>query len=51
MNKVIKNKQVVVDEDTGWKFRGDEVPGRDEGLSEILSYNGKGERWDLIPGE
>ena len=51
LNKVIRNKQIVIDEGTCWKFGGDEVPGGNEGLGEILSFEVKGERWDLITGE
>ena len=50
MNKVIRNKQILIDEDTCWKFGGDEIPGGDEGLGERSSFKVKGERWDLIPG-
>ena len=45
MNKVIRNKQIVIDRDTCWKFGGD------EGLGERLNFEVKGERWDFIPGE
>ena len=51
LNKVIRNKQILIDEDTCWKFGGDEVPGGSEGLGERLSFEVKGERWDLITGE
>ena len=51
MNKVIRNKQTLIDEDTCWKFGGDEVPGRNPGLCKRLSFEVKGERWDLITGE
>ena len=51
MNKVIRNKQTVIDEDTCWKFGGDEVPGGNQDLGERLSFEVKGERWDLITGE
>ena len=51
LNKVIRNKQVLIDEDTCWKFGGEEVPGWDEALGERLSFKVKGERWDLIPRE
>ena len=51
LNKVIRNKQILIDEDTCWKFGGDEVPGGNEGLGERLSFEVKGERWDLITGE
>ena len=50
LNKVIRNKQILTDEDTCWTL-GDEVPGRNEGLGERLSFEVKGERWDLITGE
>ena len=51
MNKVIRNKQILIDEDTCWKLRGDEVPGGDEGINERLSFQVKGERLSLVPGE
>ena len=51
LNKVIRNKQILIDEDTCWKFGGDEVPGGNEGLGERLSFEVKGERWHLITGE
>ena len=51
LNKVIRNKQILIDEDTYWKFGGDEVLGGSEGLGERLSFELKGERWDLITGE
>ena len=41
---VIRNKQILIDEDTCWKFGGDEVPGGSEGLGERLSFKVKGER-------
>ena len=44
MNKVIRNKQILIDEDTCWEFGGDEVLGRDEGLRERLNFEVKGER-------
>ena len=50
MNIVIRNKQILIDEDTCWKFGGDKVPGGNEGLAERLSIRVKGERWDLITG-
>ena len=50
MNKVIRKKQILIDEDPCWKF-GEEVPGRNEGLGEILSLEVKSKRWDLIPEE
>ena len=49
MNKVIKNEQNFIDEDTYWKNRRDEVSGGNEGLGEILSFEIKGGGWDLIP--
>ena len=49
LNKVIIDKQILIDEDTCRKFRGDEVPGGNEGLR--LSFEIKSERWDLITGE
>ena len=49
--KVIRNKQILTDEDTCWKFVRVEVPGGNEGLDERLSFKVKGERWDLITGE
>ena len=51
MNKNIRNKQALIDEDTCWKFGGDEVPGGNEGLGERISFEVKGERWNLITGE
>ena len=51
MNKVIRSIQILTDEDTCWKFGGDEVPGGNEGLGERFSFEVKGERWALIPGE
>ena len=51
MNKVITNKQILIDEDTWWKFGGDEVPGGNEGLGETLSFEVKGKIWDLKTGE
>ena len=51
LNKVIRNKYILIDEDTRWKFGGDEVPGGDEGLGERLSFEVKDKRWDLIPGK
>ena len=51
MNKVIRNKQILIDEETCWKFWGHEVPGGDEGLGEKLGFEVNGWRWDWIPGE
>ena len=51
MNKNIRNKQALIDEDRCWKFGGDEVPGGNEGLRERISFEVKGERWNLITGE
>ena len=51
MNNVIKNKLILIDEDTCSKFRGDEVPRGNKSLGERLSFEVKGERWDLIAGE
>ena len=51
MNKVIRSIQILTDEVTCWKFGGDEVPGGHDGLDERFSFEVKGERWDLIPGE
>ena len=51
LNKVIRNKQILIDENTWWKFEWNEVPGGNEGLRERLSFEVKGERWDLITGE
>ena len=51
MNKNIRNKQALIDEDTCWKFGGDEVPGGNEGLRERISFEVKGETWNLITGE
>ena len=50
MNKVLRNKQILIDEETGWKFGGDEVPGGNKGLGQRLSFEVKGERWVLLPG-
>ena len=36
---------------TCWKFEGDEVPGRYDGLSKRLNFEVRDERWDLVPGE
>ena len=36
LSEVIKNKQNVFVEETCWKFQGDEVSGRNEGLGERL---------------
>ena len=46
-----RNKQILFDKDTWWKFGRDKVPRGDKGLGKILSFKVKGERWDLIPGE
>ena len=51
LNKVIRNKKILIDEYKCWKIGGDEVPEGDEGLGERLSFKVNGERWDLIPGE
>ena len=51
MNKVIRNKQFLIDGDKCWKLGGDKVPGGDEGLGERLSFEVKCERWGLITGE
>ena len=51
MNKVIRNKQILIDEYTCWKFGGNDVPGGSEDLGERLSFEFKSERWDLITGE
>ena len=51
LNKVIIDKQILIVEDTCWKFGGDEVPGGNECLGERLSFELKSERWDLITGE
>ena len=50
LNKVLRNKQILIDEETGWKFGGDEVPGGNKGLGQRLSFEVKGERWVLLPG-
>ena len=42
---------ILIDEDICWKFRGDKIPGGNEGLFERLSFEFKGERRDLIIGE
>ena len=44
LNKVIRNKQTLIDEETCWKIGGDKVPGGNEGLAERLSFEVKGER-------
>ena len=41
LNKVIRNKQILIDEDTCSKFEGDEFPGGNESLGERLSLEGK----------
>ena len=46
-----KKKQSLIDEDTCWKFEGDEISRRTEGLVERLSFEVKGGDWDLIPVE
>ena len=51
MNKVIRNKQILIDEDTSWKFGRDKVPRGHQSLRERLNFKAKGERWDLIAGE
>ena len=51
MNKIIRNKHILIDKDACWKFGGDEVPGGNEGLGERLSFEVKGQRSDLITGE
>ena len=51
MTKVIRIKPISIDEDTCWKFGGDEIPGGNEDLGERLNFEVIGERWDLIPGE
>ena len=51
LNKVIRNKQILIDEDTCSKFEGDEFPGGNESLGERLSLEGKSGKWDLITGE
>ena len=51
MNKVIRNKQILIDEDTCWKFGGDEVLGGSEGLGERLRFKFTGKIWNLITGE
>ena len=51
MNKVIRNKQILIDEGTCWKFGEDEAPGGDGCLGERLSVEVKGERWHLITEE
>ena len=38
LNKVIRNKQILIDEDTCWKFGGDEILGGNEGLGERLGF-------------
>ena len=44
LNKVIRNKQILIDEDTCSKFGGYEVLGGSEGLGERFSFEFKGER-------
>ena len=51
LSKVIRNKQILFDEDTCWKFGGGEVPGGYGGLGERLSFEVKAERWYLVPEE
>ena len=51
LNKVTRNKQILIDDDICWKFGGDEVLEKNKGLSERLGFKVKGERWDIIPGE
>ena len=41
LNKVIRNKQILIDEDTCSKFEGDEFPVGNESLGERLSLEGK----------
>ena len=41
MSKVIRNNQILIDEDICWKFGGDKVPGGNEGLGERLSLKSK----------
>ena len=38
LNKVIRNKKILIDEDTCSKFGGAEVPGGNEGYGERLSF-------------
>ena len=51
LNQAIRNKKVLIDEDTCWKFGGDEVQGGNEGLGEKSSFKVKSGGWDLISGE
>ena len=47
LNKVIRNKQILIDEDTCWKFGGDEVPGGSvKWLTQLVSdFNKESERY------
>ena len=51
LRKVIRSNQILIDEDTCWKFGEDEVPEGYEGPRERLSFKVNAERWDLVPGE
>ena len=51
LNKVIRSKKILIDKDICWKFGGDKVPGGNKGLGERLSFEVKGEVWDLVTGE
>ena len=51
LNKVTRNKKILIDEDKCWKFVGNEVPGGDLGFGVRLCFDIKGEKWHLIPGE
>ena len=51
MNKVIRNKWLLIDKDACWNFEGDEVPGGYKGLGGRLRLEVKGERWELMPRE
>ena len=41
MNKVIRKKQNLIDEDTCLKFEGDELPGGNDGLDKRLRFEVK----------
>ena len=51
LNKVIRNKEHLFDEDTYWRFRGSEVSGGNEDLGVTLNLKVKGGQWVVIPGE
>ena len=54
LKKVVRNKQNLqnlIEEDTCWKFRRNEVSVGNEGLGERLDFDLEGGGWDLTPGE